>query len=272
MKDTKEISIEEIKKCELEMLSFIHEFCTRYGLRYYLAYGTLIGAVRHKGFIPWDDDVDIAMPRKDFLKLCEVLPSNSHYTLVSSYTTKDYTVPFAKLYDNRTRLIQDYNFIERVELGVYIDIFILDGFPTASSLARKHSEKIDKYMRRWYWANTKFRVSDSFLHDIIRFVFTIPYRIKGPKYYSELLNDTLSTYEFDDSVLVTDASSMDPLSKCTVLKDIYGDGILLEFEGLVFSAPQKYDDYLRINYGDYMKIPEEKDRVSNHNFVAYWRD
>ena len=268
----KNITIAEMKKCELEMLLFIDEICNRHGLRYYLAYGTLLGAVRHKGFIPWDDDVDVAMPRNDFIKLCRLLPSNTPYALVSSYTTKGYTVPFAKLYDKRTELKQNYSFLERVELGVYIDIFILDGFPTSSSLARIHSEKINKYMKGWYWANTKFRVSNSLLRDSVRFVLTIPCRIKGAIFYSELLNNTLSVYDFDESVLVSDASSMDPLSKCTMLKDVYGEGTLLEFEGHMFSAPQKYDDYLRINYGDYMRIPDEKDRVSNHNYVAYWRD
>lgn len=264
------ISLEEMKKCELEMLTFIHEVCIKNNLRYFLAYGTLIGAVRHKGFIPWDDDIDIVMPRKDFVKLCELFPKETYYSLVSSYTTDGYTVPFAKVFDKRTRLIQNYNFVEAVDIGVYIDIFILDGFPTSSSVARDHAKRIERLMNRWYWANTKFRVSNSIVHDTIRYICTIPYRIKGAEYYSRLLEETLSKYDYDDSYLVTDASSMDPLAKCTVLKDIYGNGVLVDFEDKHFWAPEKYDEYLRINYGDYLQLPPQKERVSNHNYKAFW--
>lgn len=123
----KEINTVELKRIELDILKYIKTQCEKYNLRYYLAYGTLLGAVRHKGFIPWDDDIDIHMPREDYDKLIELEYNNpdSKYKLLSPKYNKDYYYSFAKMVDNET-ILEETGLKQIKELGVYVDIFPLD--------------------------------------------------------------------------------------------------------------------------------------------------
>ena len=115
----KEFTIEKVQELEFGILKYIKELCEKYSIRYYLAYGTLIGAVRHKGFIPWDDDIDIMMPRNDYKRLLSILEKDSHpyYKLISYETNDLFQVPLPKIVDTRTVLIQDSDIIEPVPLG-----------------------------------------------------------------------------------------------------------------------------------------------------------
>ena len=115
----REMLEEEIKQSELDMLKTIHDICEANGLRYYLVYGTLLGAIRHKGFIPWDDDIDIAMPRNDMNNLFKLLKNHDRYMPLSTQTSSQYSSSLPKVIDKRTLLIQHYSFKESVDLGVY---------------------------------------------------------------------------------------------------------------------------------------------------------
>lgn len=125
----REMTLEEVKLLELDALKFIDSVCKENGLIYFAAYGTLLGAIRHKGFIPWDDDIDIYMPRPDFIKFVEVINNYEHPYSIRSLNDKDYFHAFAKLSDDRTYLIEKQFKSKSRELGVYVDIFILDGLP-----------------------------------------------------------------------------------------------------------------------------------------------
>ena len=119
----KELSVEEVKERELELLKTLHEFCDKNGLRYYLAYGSLIGAIRHKGFIPWDDDIDVLMPYEDYCKLIQLFNGNSgsQYQLISREINKEYYLPYGKLVDTGTVMKEELNV--SLEIGIYLDIF-----------------------------------------------------------------------------------------------------------------------------------------------------
>ena len=137
--------INALHNCVLNILKGIDETCRQHNLRYYIFAGTLLGAVRHKGFIPWDDDMDIAMPRPDYDKLIEHqkewLPANLE--MVCNETDKDYPQPFAKIQDANTTII------ERIQLpylgGAYIDVFPLDGMTKSPIKQRLH------FFKYWYW-------------------------------------------------------------------------------------------------------------------------
>ena len=126
----KRISFEEAKRVELDILLHVAKFCDEHGLRYFLAYGTLIGAVRHKGFIPWDDDIDIQMPREDYEKLLELYPkenTDEKYFLLAP-EMKGAHHPYAKIIDTRT-VKKELGAKKNNPLGVDIDVFPLDGQP-----------------------------------------------------------------------------------------------------------------------------------------------
>lgn len=124
------LSEQEIKKVELDALLYIRKICQQYHLRYYLAWGTLLGAVRHKGFIPWDDDIDIMMPRSDYERLLELVPSlrHSYYKILSNPKNEDYYYTHAKMIDTRTLCVE--NDLQTIQnMGIWVDIFPLDGMP-----------------------------------------------------------------------------------------------------------------------------------------------
>ena len=272
----KDISLEEMQKMEFDILCFIKEKCDKNHLIYYLAYGTLIGAVRHKGFIPWDDDLDIFMPREDYDKFVEICRTEEtgHYKLISYEIDKNFTAPLPKVVDDRTLLIQHYNFIEKVPLGVYVDIFILDGVGNNYQDAVNNYEKSFKNYRAWRKADLPmFSKGNSKLHDILRFVRNIKYKVHGIQYYLQKLSLYNSKMSFYDNRYVASLES----GTTEARKEIYlysdlGDGILWEFNGEKFRIPTNYDKVLRQYYGDYMQLPPEDQRVSNHSYTLTWKD
>ena len=146
MKRTKQrIAKAEQKKLLAEMLGSIHELCEKNQIRYFLAYGTLLGAVRHKGFIPWDDDADIWMFRKDYEKLSELFHASGTGTLrlIDIHNTPGFYSAVPKITDTRTYLKENY--FEAIPVGVYIDIFILDYLSDNKNKARYLARKLNIY-------------------------------------------------------------------------------------------------------------------------------
>ena len=156
-----QFTLTKVQELEFGILQFIKKVCDENQIRYYLAYGTLIGAVRHKGFIPWDDDIDIMMPRKDYKKLLAILNEQQHpyYKLISADTDKRFQVPLPKIVDTRTLLVQDYDIIEPVPLGVYVDIFLMDGAGDDYHIAVQHYDEAFKLYR--YWKKSRLKLAPS---------------------------------------------------------------------------------------------------------------
>ena len=139
-------SLDELKKIELEIMKKIHEFCVENKITYYLAYGTLIGAIRHKGFIPWDDDIDILMKREDYNRFLELFPEwckDKNLSIANPWTKPYYGRPMTKVYDNRTFLTEP-DFRSDDPYGVFVDIWILDGFPSDGEVKWLNKMKKEK--------------------------------------------------------------------------------------------------------------------------------
>ena len=141
----KVLSLEEIKRIELGILEYLHQVCEKHDIKYFIDFGTLLGAVRHKGFIPWDDDMDICMLREDYEKLQDYLIANpdERYEVMSYKNNLNYVYPFMKVQDNQTYLLEEDVRIDS-NMGIYVDIFPVDGYEDDSVFKDKMTRLIKK--------------------------------------------------------------------------------------------------------------------------------
>ena len=243
----------------LETLLAIDEVCRKHNLRYYIIAGTLLGAMRHKGFIPWDDDIDIAMPRSDYDKLLahckEWLPAQ--YELICAENDTNYPHPFAKIQNADTTLIEreHMNYLG----GIYIDVFPLDGVPE------------NRIARRWHFIKYKFYVK------ALYFTYRNPYRHgHGPSSWLPLLCRKLFTVEgiqkkmraimtshdYDKSKYVVDH---DDGLKGVMERSVLGTPSPIKFENATVMGVEHPHDYLQQKYGEYMVVPPHTKQLQ-HNF------
>ena len=265
----REISLEESKKIELDILLDIAKFCEEHGLRYYLAYGTLIGAIRHKGFIPWDDDIDINMPRADYNEFLRTYNQEGKIYRVIDPRDKNARHPFAKVIDTRTVKIEpmiEYN----EPLGIDVDIFPLDGMPENDDqynrwydrlykLYKKHTYCILTPNSKSWWQNLKLRIR----------------KIGVPKNKDVILDKTEALhkpYPYEKSTYIGAIACQWSWRGDRTKKDAYESAVDVDFEGLRFKAPVGYDTVLRNIYGDYMQLPPEEKRVTHHTNNTYWKE
>jgi lipopolysaccharide cholinephosphotransferase len=265
--------IRERQLIALDTLKYFNAFCQANKITYMLAYGTLLGAVRHKGFIPWDDDIDIMMHRNDYNKFIALYKNSIHprYKLMSMHTDKNYFAPLAKLCDNNTVLIQDYKLIENTELGIYIDIFIIDAIPDSKIKALIFYTNCK--ILRFLWGMSVrqfFAKSSTFLNFILRVPISLVCKFIGFRFFLNLYDRYSQKY---NGYITQNLGVV-----------IFGEGINRErnnrsnlydystvfFEGIKFNAPKNCHSYLKQMYGNYMQIPKIEDRIQHRNIV-YWK-
>jgi len=263
----KEISIQEMRKIQIDILDAIHLFCESNHIRYSLCGGTLLGAVRHKGYIPWDDDIDIFMPRPDYEKFISTFDNGTGNLRVQHYKNDiSYPLRWARVFDDRTILIS----INSVD-GVFVDVFPVDGLPDLEGAKQMSKELL--VLRDQLARTTKFHSQavrqNAFLLNVKYYIKKLfcPSRKTVLQKYDKLLH----TYEFETSknagVIVSRFGEKE-LLEASVFKSY----IQLPFEGKMYSCIKDYDVYLRKLYGDYMQLPPKEKRVTHHRFKIYWKD
>ena len=269
-----ELSVDRCKQIELEVLKYIKELCEKNHLKYYLMFGTLLGAVRHKGFIPWDDDIDILMPYEDYRKLLEIDKNSQdeRYKLLCMEKNNDYNAPLAKMVDSKTILIQNYNLIEKVELGVYVDIFVLNGIGNTYEIARKNAKKNFSILKKWIYSICLFKKSLS-PRNIASIIKRLPFRLIGYRHYLSEVERFRQGKETDNNIYVTQTSLTSPNSVDRNIwkKEDFGEGVDICFEGEIFKAPNNYKQILTVLYGDYMVLPPREKQITHHDFKAYMK-
>lgn len=257
------ISLEEMQDIEFGILKFFKNICDKHELNYYLAYGTLLGAVRHQGFIPWDDDVDVIMPREDYYRLVNIMKNEkkSYYELVSFDTQPKFTAPLPKIIDTRTSLIQHYDLIEKVPLGVYMDIFVVDGLAGDYEQALRSYKNANNCFVKWARADAVLFPPDrTKLYGLLRWIRNSPYKIRGVRYYMRRQRENNSRYSFYKSKYVAPLDMAGTSPKQYIYESAwFGNGRNLLFNGVEFRVPLDYDKILRNRYGDYMLLPPEEE-------------
>jgi len=261
-----EMTIEEIKQEETKLLVWFAEYCDKHNLKYSLAYGTFLGAVRHHGFIPWDDDIDVMMPREDynkFLKCFSEIDSGWVWP-VHPMTDKRYPYPFIKLVSKRTYLVEKRLKPEyRVDgMGIWVDIFPVDYVHSREDFLKVVSDC--KLLGNMIYQRTPKhwikRVTQPLWESVI----------------SAVRPDVSALVERIDKEAQADPSDKMGISICGEgLKEIFSASVWNEleeysFEGYRLKGLKCYDMYLSQLYGDYMQLPPEDERPT-HNFEAWWR-
>jgi len=269
-----EITKEEMHKYLLDILIAFDGFCRQHNLKYYLSGGTLLGAIRHKGFIPWDDDIDINMPRPECEKLQEISNGKiGDFIVVPPNYDSVYPMNFWRIYDNRI-------VIENSKGGTttnytyepaFIDIFPIEGLPDNDKDTRKifikikFNKKMLNSLKGWFHGKT---IASKIFHLVARPVA----ELFGRKFWRNNIQKIASSISFYDSdyigVVMTNVHSEEE----RVVKSEYTPQIDVEFEGRTFKAPAGYHQYLLQLYGDnYMELPPVEKRKSHHGFTVYKR-
>lgn len=260
----KKIETDEIQKYLLMVMEKLDLFCRENGLRYYLSGGTLLGAVRHKGFIPWDDDIDIMIPRKDYEKLVSTF-ADDRYKIAYCERDKDYGCPYARMWDSHT--IRDWGNMSQTEMGVYIDILPIDGYPDSLILS-KIREYYLLYIRKWrlFMMYNKSAPTAKFKR-LKQFVRKINPNTAND--YSVRINKIGRKIDFETSKYVGVQSGTYHAQKERNPKSVFDKTIYLQFEHLWLPAPSGYDEYLKHLFGDYMQLPPVEQRVKRHGQDIY---
>lgn len=267
----KEIDLEELKRLQLEILIKIHNFCEANGISYFLGYGTLIGAIRHKGYIPWDDDIDIGMPRPSYDKFLKLFNGTyPNLEVLAPEINWDFYAPYANVFDNRTLLEEGDNSHRGINIGVKIDIFPIDGVPSwrmIYRLERVLTRGLNKILEI-----KRYKVSnDNSFANVVKQVvlkgIVFPFRYS---YIQKLISSIALSCSFRKS-LYADKITFLNKGQTRVNRTDFEEYIDIEFEGYIFKTIKNYDTYLKKIYGDYMELPPKEKRIPMHNFKAWWK-
>lgn len=266
------VTPEEMREMQLRMLNIFADFCEEHHLRYSLGGGTLLGAVRHKGFIPWDDDIDVMMPRPDYEYFLKNFNGEETNTKLSYYLhDKEHIWLFAKLYDLRTSTLGKDN-----EESVYIDIFPVDFFSDMGcvepvwklrSILRLYNTRIIRYRKT---ATVLQLIWRRFLWEISLIENGYYCLLKYPheKLY-ELLVEKLTSCRIEDATI--GGAVLGAYYEKELMPSItFLEYTFLEFEGKMYKCINNYDSYLSLHYNDYMKLPDENNRHQPHSISAFW--
>ena len=267
-----ELRLQEIQRASLEILKDVDVFCRNNSIKYFVFFGTLIGAVRHKGFIPWDDDVDIAMLREDYDKFIDEYGEKGKYRIINYTNESSSPYMISRVSDDTYSLKSDYG--PEYRIGAFIDIYPMDGLGNNFSEIRKYmklskrfSRGLGKSLERNVFGAVK-ETHNGIKKWLLLATYIVP-KIKGACYYR---NKLIELHKM--SIKIEESKYVGCIIWNLVEKECYEKKWLegtcdLDFEEIKVCAPKQYDTILRHNYGDYMELPPERERIAHHYYSIY---
>lgn len=261
----------EYQLAQLELVKMVDELCSKLKLTYYIIGGTLLGAVRHGGFIPWDPDIDIAMPREDYEKMREYWLNNpsERYFYQHYSTEKNHISPHALIKiknshvefgTTKTRVKPSYD-------GIYLDIFPLDNPPEDKKLQEKQMKKIKNLKTIVYYKSAPVYPTNNKIVKFLKLFISILLTPISFKYLNAKLDKAMQEYNSPTSKHLVSMASHYSYWKQLMPKTIYGTPVRINFEGIPLCAPAATDDYLTRLYGDYMQLPPEEHRAEMLSYI-----
>lgn len=264
-----ELTLDELKKIEFDILKHFDVFCKEHNIRYYLAYGTLLGAIRYKKFIPWDDDVDVLVPREDYERLLKIYEDNAQYKLFAFEKDGKFHYPFAKLCDLSTRkVLPEFRSSDAIP-GVEIDIFPLDCWHTDYDKAQKEARRISRDMLFLQASQYRESPTKKGMKALLWHLISVYAKIRTDKYFNKKIVKKSKANKQDHPAFVGSKSWCIYGERGIIPAEAFADVTYVEFEGEMFPAPKGYDTYLTCLYGDYLPEPPKEKQKTNHSFKAY---
>lgn len=249
----------------LDIVKDIDEVCKKNNIEYYILYGSAIGAIRHKGFIPWDDDFDIGMTYDNyvkFLEVCEEQLDKNKYYVQTPDKEKDYYLSFSKIRDITTTLVEEGNKDIDIVRSVYVDVFPIVGCPD-----NKFKEEILKINRAFMLSANKNIINNK----VLRGIFNVILKIFGRKRILKYTTKRCFKCDCNSSKYWVSIADGDSFEQNKLEKSIYGSPRYIDFEDTKLPVPEKTDEYLRNIYGNYMEIPS-KEQIKAREHTPYFLD
>ena len=262
------LTLREIQLEELKILEEVADFIEKHNLKYTLNGGTLLGAIRHKGFIPWDDDIDISMPRPDYEKFIQLfLEENKNENLILCCPeNKKLAIPFCKIKNKRIAVEDDGSKAMKEQGYLWIDIFPVDGLPKDEKECQKIYKKKKFYNNFMYVHNNKsyFKKKEDFFKDIVKLICK-PISLF---YSADTVTKLAKKIDYDRATYAGKIVSGYGLKE-RMLKKEFEEYVDVDFEGKKFKAIKNYDKYLKQCFKNYMQLPPESKRATHH--LTAWK-
>lgn len=268
-----ELTLTSLQQVSLDILKDVHVFCKENGIKYSLAYGTLLGAVRHKGFIPWDDDIDIYMPRPDYEKFFKIYKNEKY---VAVHESESY-IAFGRVCDNKKTIVKTSLPWEKSDkLGVWIDVFPIDGIDDIKANFSRTIRDIDILLKKQLAARRAIPglfSQKSPIEIFKQFCRKMKYLLLNVQKVNQSISEMCSRFPYEAANHCSQLVCNGNKDKEFFEKAIFEDYTELDFEGEKFMAVKDWDSVLRMNFSDYMQLPPEEERVQHScdHTKFYWK-
>ena len=264
MPKTRKMTIRELQLQGLDILIEVVSFCKKNNIRYYLSGGTLLGAIRHKGFIPWDDDIDICMPRPDYEKFVRTFHSDGSLD-VCSYSMHNFSAPYAKVYNKKIRLKSKY---DKESTYLWIDIIPIDGLPENMNETKKIYMKVEVYRKFYFWLTQKLGNEKNIVRTYFKYIIKPFLKIYGHQRLADNIEQIAKSIPYNDAKYVGAITwGLYGVGE-KMRKDEFEQAVPVEFEQHTFLTFSCWNSYLTNLYGDYMILPPPEKRKT-HDIEVY---